>query len=203
MFFYRFNTFRANIPGQDVSKGETIVPYLQPFPPRGTGFHRHIFVLYKQNKKLDFSSVKVSTTLNLSDRTFNTLNFYRERQDDLTPAGLAFFQSDWDSSLTDFYHHKLNMLEPVFEYDFPSPYIKPQKWFPLREPFNLYLDKYQDPKKVAERYFKAKLKELHPFKPPAPKLPFPNAEPFSKSTPSWLKLEIRKKRLGWGRVNDV
>lgn len=55
----------------------------------------------------------------------------------LTPAGLAFYQTDWDNTLTDFFHQKLSMSEPVYEYDFPSPYIKPQKWFPLKEPFNL------------------------------------------------------------------
>ena len=39
----------ANIPSNgDISKGEVICPYLQPFPPFGTGFHRHVFVLYKQ-----------------------------------------------------------------------------------------------------------------------------------------------------------
>jgi hypothetical protein len=30
-----------------------------------------------------------------------------------------------------------DMQEPVYEYDFPEPYIRPQKWFPLRQPFNL------------------------------------------------------------------
>lgn len=159
--------------------------------------------MYKQTGKIDYSSLKQTSSLNLKNRTFNTLNFYRERQDQLTPAGLAFFQSDWDKSLTDFYHQQLQMAEPVFEYDFPQPYIKPQTWFPLKQPFNLYLDKYQDSKVVAARYFKDKLKEVHPFKPPAPKLPFPNAEPISHKVPSWLKLEIKKKRLGWGRVNDV
>lgn len=55
------NIFRGNIPNGDVSKGEVIVPYLQPFPPKGTGYHRHIFVLYKQDKKIDFSNYRVET----------------------------------------------------------------------------------------------------------------------------------------------
>lgn len=37
-------------------------------------------------------------------------NFYRQFQDWITPAGLAFFQSDWDSSLTDFFHKTLSEL---------------------------------------------------------------------------------------------
>lgn len=32
--------------------------YLQPFPPKGTGYHRHIFILYKQEKQLDFTVFK-------------------------------------------------------------------------------------------------------------------------------------------------
>lgn len=54
-----FSNFSGNIPNGDVSKGELIVPYLQPFPPRGTGYHRHVFVLYKQNQKLNFDELKV------------------------------------------------------------------------------------------------------------------------------------------------
>jgi len=73
----------------------------------------------------------------LAKRTFSTFDFYRSYEDILTPAGLAFYQTDWDNSLTKFYHDQLSMQEPVYEYDFPSPYIKPQKWFPLKEPFNL------------------------------------------------------------------
>ena len=41
----------TNIPGNDVKAGDQIVPYLQPFPPFGTGFHRFVFILFKQVKK--------------------------------------------------------------------------------------------------------------------------------------------------------
>lgn len=81
---------------------------MQPFPPKGTGYHRHIFVLYKQNKKLDFSSYKKDgPCLNLAERTFKTYDFYRQLQDEITPAGLAFFQADWSPSLKEFYHKTL------------------------------------------------------------------------------------------------
>jgi large subunit ribosomal protein L38 len=36
----------GNIPNGDVSKGETIFNYLQPFPAKGTGYQRMIFVLF-------------------------------------------------------------------------------------------------------------------------------------------------------------
>lgn len=196
--------FIANIPNGEVAKGEKIVPYLQPMPPKGTGFHRHIFVLYKQEKKLDLNEYKVSDEagVDLNARTFKTEDFYRKYQDDITPAGLAFFQSDWDNSLINFYHDVLKMKHPAFEYDSPAPYIRDQEWFPLRKPFNLYMDKYRDPKQINKEYLARKLAKTHPFDGPEPALRFPNAHPV-KDVPSWLRTEIKRDRRGWGRVNDV
>ncbi|XP_017484222.1 PREDICTED: 39S ribosomal protein L38, mitochondrial [Rhagoletis zephyria] len=195
--------FISNIPNGDVKKGEVLVDYLPPFPPKGVGYQRMIFVLYKQNGKLDFSKYKLPTSdkYNLEKRTFKTLDFYREQQDNITPAGLAFFQSDWDSSLTKFYHNALNMKEPIFEYDFPKPYLADQKFFPLKQAFNLYLDRHRDPKEVNKEYLERKLAKTHPFEGPEKPLRFPNAHPI-RGVPSWLKTEIRKRRLGIGRIND-
>ena len=38
----------TNIKGSDINTGQVIAPYLQPFPPFGTGFHRFVFILFKQ-----------------------------------------------------------------------------------------------------------------------------------------------------------
>ncbi|XP_039286092.1 39S ribosomal protein L38, mitochondrial [Nilaparvata lugens] len=193
--------FIGNIPGNDLKKGEVVWDYLQPFPPFGTGFHRFVFVLYKQEKRIDYSKLKkAAPCLDLNERTFVTYDFYREHQDDLTPGGLAFFQCDWDSSLTDFFHKTLDMKEPVFEYDFPPPYIRKQEWFPRRMPFNIYLDKYRDQKEVSKDILLRKLKNVHPFKKAPPQLPFPNAVPIDKKVPSWLVDEIKRERQGWGRA---
>lgn len=48
----------ANIPGNSVEKGDTIVEYLQPFPLKGTGYHRYAFVLYKQEKNVTYDLPK-------------------------------------------------------------------------------------------------------------------------------------------------
>lgn len=196
--------FIGNIPGSNIEKGEVILNYLQPFPAKGTGLHRHIFILYKQEERIDYSSLKKSDPCyNLTERTFKTLDFYKDRQDILTPAGLAFFQSDWDATLTDFYHKRLNMQQPIFEYDFPKPYIRPQEFFPKRKPFNIYMDKYRDPKQINKEFLMRKLEHVHPFKPPPKPFPYPNAVFFEGYVPSWLKVEKTKSRLRWGRINDI
>lgn len=57
-------------------------------------------------------------SLTLSERTFKTLDFYRELQDNLTPAGLAFFQTDWDDSVPEFYHNSLSMYFKINVFSF-------------------------------------------------------------------------------------
>ncbi|KAK0181042.1 hypothetical protein PV327_003363 [Microctonus hyperodae] len=139
----------------------------------------------------------------LVSRNWETKEFYRKYQDVITPAGLAFYQATWDQSVQDFYHNELDMKAPMFEYDFPKPYIRPQEWFPKAQPFNLYMDKYRDPKKINQEFLMKKMKTVHPFKESPPPLRYPNAQPLPKDMPSWLKLETKKERQGFGRVNDI
>ncbi|XP_023224273.1 39S ribosomal protein L38, mitochondrial-like [Centruroides sculpturatus] len=50
--------FIGNIKGNNILSGEVICDYLQPFPPRGTGYHRLVFILYKQEAIVDYSKLK-------------------------------------------------------------------------------------------------------------------------------------------------
>jgi large subunit ribosomal protein L38 len=43
-----FHWMVANIKANDLTTGQTVIPYLQPFPAMGSGYHRHIFILFKQ-----------------------------------------------------------------------------------------------------------------------------------------------------------
>lgn len=38
-----------------MAEGQETCPYLPPFPARGSGFHRFAFLLFKQDKPIDFS----------------------------------------------------------------------------------------------------------------------------------------------------
>ncbi|XP_016993093.2 large ribosomal subunit protein mL38 [Drosophila takahashii] len=195
--------FIGNIPNGQVNEGQVLAEYLPPFPPRGVGYQRMVFVLYKQQERLDLSQYQLAKEdfSNLEKRSFSTLDFYRQHQEQLTPAGLAFYQTNWDESLTQFYHDVLKRKEPVYEYDFPKPYLADQKFFPLKQPFNLYMDKHRDQKQLNKEYLERKLAKTHPFEGPEKPLRFPNAHAI-RDVPSWLKTEIRKQRLGTGRVQD-
>ncbi|XP_075418346.1 large ribosomal subunit protein mL38 [Tenrec ecaudatus] len=134
----------TNIPGNKVTDGQETCPYLPPFPARGSGFHRYVFLLFKQGKPIDFSEdARPSPCYQLTQRTFHTFDFYKKHQDSMTPAGLAFFQCCWDDSVTRVFHQLLNMREPVFEFVRPPPYHPKQKRFPHQQPLR-YLDRYRD-----------------------------------------------------------
>ncbi|XP_067913994.1 39S ribosomal protein L38, mitochondrial [Heterodontus francisci] len=134
----------GNIPGNAVSEGEDICHYFPPFPAKGTGYHRYIFILFKQDKVIDFKEdARPSPCHSLKMRTFKTFEFYKKHQDLMTPAGLAFFQCRWDESVTHTFHNLLDMKEPVFEFDFPPVYHPPQKKYPHGQPLR-YLDRYRD-----------------------------------------------------------
>ncbi|XP_072230278.1 large ribosomal subunit protein mL38 [Leuresthes tenuis] len=136
----------GNIPGKAVEAGQELCHYLPPFPARGTGFHRYIYVLFKQERAINFQEdVWPSPCHSLVDRTFKTVDFYRRHQDNMTPVGLAFFQCQWDESVTSIFHNTLNMREPVFEFVRPPVYHPPQVKYPHRQPLR-YLDRYRDGK---------------------------------------------------------
>ena len=47
----------VNVPGSDVSAGENLAAYVGSGPPKGTGFHRYVQLVYKQPGKIDTSNI--------------------------------------------------------------------------------------------------------------------------------------------------
>ncbi|XP_046887699.1 39S ribosomal protein L38, mitochondrial [Hypomesus transpacificus] len=134
----------GNIQGSVVQSGEELASYLPPFPAKGTGFQRFVYVLFKQDRRIDYRAHEPNRAcVSLAERSFKTVEFYRSHQDSMTPAGLAFFQCQWDPSVTDTFHSTLHMKEPVFEFVRPPVYHPPQVKYPHRQPLR-YLDRYRE-----------------------------------------------------------
>lgn len=139
----------GNIPGNQVLSGDEICHYFPPFPAKGTGFHRHVFILFKQEGPVDYrDDLRPNPCHSLKQRTFKTIDFCRKYEDSLTPAGVAFFQCKWEDSVTQVYHQLLNMKEPVFEFVRPPMYHPPQVKYPHRQPLR-YFDRYRDSSEVS------------------------------------------------------
>ncbi|CAH1284670.1 unnamed protein product [Diabrotica balteata] len=87
----------VNIPGSKISQGETISHYVGSAPPKGSGLHRYVFLLYKQPEKLKFDEPKHGPTDGNRGK-FNTENFAKKYKLGKPIAG-NFFQAQWDDSV--------------------------------------------------------------------------------------------------------
>ncbi|KAH9280042.1 39S ribosomal protein L38, mitochondrial [Echinococcus granulosus] len=185
------------------TEGDLIVDYLPPLPYFGSGFHRYVFLLYRQdNGPIDLSKelrgpVKMDYH---KERVFSTADFYRLHQDALTPSGVAFFQSSWDEYVRSYFREHLpEISEPVFEVQFPTEMPPPQARFPLvnswfhprRHPlglplansrlgvhedvsFDTYLDCYRDKREMDQELVQQRLAtEGNPLDPEHPRFQSP------------------------------
>ncbi|XP_040568021.1 large ribosomal subunit protein mL38 [Lepeophtheirus salmonis] len=198
---------------------EEVIPYCRPFPPKGTGYFRYVFVLYEHEYKIDLSQFNLkedNQIIDLKKRTFSSSYFFESQKDSVTPVGLSFFQSDYDSSLRDFYHDVLQLPEPTYEYEFLPSYVRPwSSMFPRKkvDGFNLFLDRHRDPKEIQEEVLRKKLIETHPFEGDLRKNKFPLAHAFDPigshpyegywPEPTWRRREIERERLRQGIYKDM
>lgn len=89
--------FVGNIKGNDVENGEHITQYFGSGPPKGTGLHRYIFLLYKQKEKLDYTKEPKTSNVSREHRfKFNTMEFAKSYELGDPEAG-NFFVAQWDS----------------------------------------------------------------------------------------------------------
>jgi len=190
----------TNIPGSAVARGDTLVPHLPPCPPRGVGYQRLVFLLFRQTRPLQHQ-LALSDPHSLRERSWSTLDFYRQHEDSLIPAGLRWMSSDWDHTMPDYFHNVLGMLEPVYEYDFPKPYVEPIVEYPEEEEsFVTYTEKGKPEEELQEIALVERLKKVHPFKEEAPPLPYPGAVFMDPRKPSWTRQRADDDRQGLYRA---
>lgn len=86
----------GNILGLDLANGDTITEYLGSGPPKGTGFHRYIFLLYKQKQRHVFDEPRTTKTSRAHRFNFSAKKFARKYNLEDPVAG-NFFRAQWDS----------------------------------------------------------------------------------------------------------
>lgn len=85
----------ANIPGNDVSKGETLAEYIGSGPPKDTGLHRYVFLVYHQTKGRLQSDIKISDHSRVGRTSFSIRKFAKDN--DLgEPIAANFYQAQYD-----------------------------------------------------------------------------------------------------------
>lgn len=85
----------GNIPGSDVEKGETLSAYVGSGPPKDTGLHRYVFLIYKQNGKLEFDEKRLPNNSGDCRGCFSINNFAKKYNLGNPVAG-NFYEAEWD-----------------------------------------------------------------------------------------------------------
>ncbi|EDV43704.1 uncharacterized protein Dana_GF16396 [Drosophila ananassae] len=85
----------VNIAGNDLASGEQIAGYVGSGPPKGTGLHRYVFLLYKQSGKLEFDEERVSNKSTKDRPKFSAAKF-AEKHELGKPIAGTFYQAQYD-----------------------------------------------------------------------------------------------------------
>lgn len=191
----------SNIKG---GEQEESVKYLPVYGVKGLGYHRHAFVVFRHDKKLNLDRVD---DFDLNKRSFNALEFIKQHESaNVKPVGLNWFQTRWDDTCKDIFHNVLKTRMPVYEYIQNKEIKNKQVKIPAPASFNNYLDRYRDPKEIKKEILLERLSTLNPFDCESaikdPELP-PNIHKIPWETPSWIKSSLWKKKNRFGRYRDL
>lgn len=92
----------GNIPGNDVAKGETLSAYIGSGPPKDTGLHRYVFLIYKQGGKIEFTEKRLPNNSG-DDRGKFSINNFAKKYNLGDPVAGNFYQAQWDDYVPKLY----------------------------------------------------------------------------------------------------
>lgn len=93
----------ANIPGNNVEKGTVITAFFPSAPPKDTGEHLYVFLLFKQPAKINFEGEVLTSTFQMDGRDkFSTKEFVAKHKLGSPLAGNFYFAA-WDESCNELY----------------------------------------------------------------------------------------------------
>jgi phosphatidylethanolamine-binding protein (PEBP) family uncharacterized protein len=93
----------ANIPGKNIEKGEFLTAFFPSAPPKESGEHRYVFLLFKQPEKINLQGHEKISTFKMEGRDkFSTNNFVQKFKLGSPVAG-NFYYASWDESCNELY----------------------------------------------------------------------------------------------------
>ncbi|KAL3280710.1 hypothetical protein HHI36_003946 [Cryptolaemus montrouzieri] len=86
----------GNIKGNDVGNGEVFAEYLGSGPPKGTGLHRYIFLVYEQPGKIDFEEPPKTSQSSRANRLKFSIKNFAKKYNLGNPIAGNYFKAQWD-----------------------------------------------------------------------------------------------------------
>ncbi|ESN98471.1 hypothetical protein HELRODRAFT_113794 [Helobdella robusta] len=92
----------VNIPGHHVEKGEVLSEYVGSGPPKGTGLHRYVFLVFKQNGKVKFHE-KHLTNRSGDHRASHHVRKFSDKYSLGQPVAGNYYKAEWDDYVPKLY----------------------------------------------------------------------------------------------------
>uniref|UniRef100_A0A0U5AHJ9 Putative odorant-binding protein n=1 Tax=Reticulitermes speratus TaxID=60591 RepID=A0A0U5AHJ9_9NEOP len=92
----------GNIPGNKVSEGETLSEYVGSGPPKDTGLHRYVFLVYKQSGKIKYDEPHLTNRSGENRGKFSIRKFAKKHNLGDPIAG-NLYQAQWDDYVPKLY----------------------------------------------------------------------------------------------------
>jgi len=93
----------ANIPGNNVKGGEILSEYIGSGPPKGTGLHRYVFLVYKQHGKIHDKEHGHLTNRSGDKRGQWKAEKFAKKHSLEGPIAGNFYQAEWDDYVPKLY----------------------------------------------------------------------------------------------------
>ncbi|KAJ9580129.1 hypothetical protein L9F63_004202, partial [Diploptera punctata] len=86
----------GNIPGNKIEEGETFAEYVGSGPPKDSGLHRYIFLVYKQPGKINFDEPYISNKPRNPQRRNFSIKEFAQKYNLGNPVAGNFYQAQYD-----------------------------------------------------------------------------------------------------------
>ncbi|XP_030762539.1 phosphatidylethanolamine-binding protein 1-like [Sitophilus oryzae] len=88
----------GNIPGNNIRQGQTLAEYMPTCPQKGSGPHRYTYMIYKQNRQINFNQPRIPAYSLPARQGFSMRNFAKQYSLGHPIAG-NYFKCNWDPSV--------------------------------------------------------------------------------------------------------
>lgn len=79
----------------NVENGETLSEYIGSGPGQDTGLHRYVFLVYKQNRRLNFDEKHSNNRCSREERRSFSINKFAEKYGLGNPVAGNFYLAQW------------------------------------------------------------------------------------------------------------
>ena len=93
----------GNIPGNNIDKGVTLVSFFPSAPPKNSGEHKYVFLLFKQPRKSDYQGQTKISTFQMTGRDEFSTKTFIDKYKLGTPVAGNFYLAAWDESCVEMY----------------------------------------------------------------------------------------------------